>query len=206
MAKKSSGSNFKLTVGLLVVFLFVSVFTTSSLMRSCFADNNRRGFLYKKISNLVCGTNVNLYRSYYRKLGAHELISAKSNIKELKEWSIDKGTTADKLIDGSKDTRAAPANRDFDYTISLANIYSINKINLHWGADGRGPSYIDSWKLESSVDGENWETVDFGGFPKELETSVNKKFVASMLRLSGHSEKQWIGANEVEIIGKPVQK
>ena len=205
MAKKSSGSNFKLTVGLLVVFLFVSVFTTSSLMRSCFADNNRRGFLYKKISNLVCGTNVNLYRSYYRKLSNDEL-SVESNVKESEEFSVAAGTTADKLIDGSKETRAAPAGHNFDYTISLADIYSINKINLNWGDDGKAPSYIDSWKLESSIDGENWDIVDFGNFPKELETTINKDFVASMLRLSGSSEKQWIGANEVEIIGRPIQK
>jgi hypothetical protein len=205
MAKKSSGSNFKLTVGLLVAFLFVSVFTTSSLMRSCFADNNRRGFLYKKISNLVCGTNVNLYRSYYRKLSNDEL-SVESNVKESEEFSVAAGTTADKLIDGSKETRAAPAGHNFDYTISLADIYSINKINLNWGDDGKAPSYIDSWKLESSIDGENWDIVDFGNFPKELETTINKDFVASMLRLSGSSEKQWIGANEVEIIGRPIQK
>ena len=205
MAKKSSNSSFKLTVGLLVVFMFVSIFTTSSLMRSCFADNTKRGFLYKKISRIMCGTNVDIHRSYYRRLGADEL-SIVSNVHESEEYSVTTGETSDKLVDGFKDTRAAPANHDFDYTIRLANIYSINKINLNWGDDGRTPEYIDSWKLESSIDGENWEVVDFGGFPKELETSVNEKFVASMLRLSGHSEKQWIGANEVEIIGKPIQK
>ena len=205
MAKKSSNSSFKLTVSLLVVLMFVSVFTTSSLMRSCFADNTNRGFFYKKISKLMCGTNVDLHRSYYRRLGADEL-SIKSNVHESEEFSVATGETSDKLVDGSKETRAAPASHDFDYTIGLTDIYSINKINLSWGNDGRTPEYIDSWKLESSIDGENWEVVDFGGFPKELETSVNEKFVASMLRLSGHSEKQWIGANEVEIIGKPIQK
>jgi hypothetical protein len=205
MTKKSSNSSFKLTVGLLVVFMFVSIFTTSSLMRSCFADNTNRGFLYKKISRLVCGTNVDLHRSYYRKLGGN-VLSAKSNVRESEEFSVARGATAEKLIDGFKDTRAAPASHDFDYTIGLADIYSINKVNLHWGEDGRVPNYIDSWKLEASIDGQNWEVVDFGDFPKELETSVNKDFVASMLRLSGHSEEQWIGVNEVEIIGKPIQK
>ena len=204
MTKKSSGS-FKVTVSLLIFFLFVSVLTTSSLMRSCFADNTSRGFLYKRISNFICGSDVNIHRSYYRRLGNDEL-SIQSNVNESEEFSVTAGTTADKLIDGSKETRAAPANRDFDYTIGLTDIYSINKVNLSWGDDGRTPEYIDSWKLESSIDGENWEVVDFGGFPKETETSVNENFVASMLRLSGHSEKQWIGANEVEIIGKPIQK
>ncbi|HCX45286.1 TPA: hypothetical protein DGT35_01655 [Patescibacteria group bacterium] len=205
MAKKSSNSSFKLTVSLLVVLMFVSVFTTSSLMRSCFADNTNRGFLYKKISKLICGTNVDLHRSYYRRLGGN-VLSAESNVHESEEFSVARGSTAKKLIDGSKDTRAAPASRDFDYTIGLTDIYSINKINLHWGDDGKAPNYIDSWKLEASIDGQNWEVVDFGGFPKEFETSVNKDFVASMLRLSGHSEEQWIGVNEVEIIGKPIQK
>jgi len=205
VAKKSSGNNLKLTVGLLVVFLFVSIFTTSSLMRSCFADNTKRGFLYKKISRIMCGTNVDIHRSYYRRLGV-DVLSAKSNVRESEEFSVARGETAEKLIDGSKDTRAAPAGHNFDYTISLANLYSINKINLSWGDDGQASGYIDSWKLESSVDGENWEVIASGDFPKERETSVRKDFVASMLKLSGHSEEQWIGVNEVEIIGKPIKK
>lgn len=151
---------------------------------------------------IIRGISLPTPRAPYRILTAEQM-TVTSNVPESPEYSIAKGNQAEKLIDGSSETMAAPAARDIDYAIRLLEPHEMKQIEIEWGSNGLGEEYIASWSLEASMDGKTWATIETGGFPGERETVITRKTTASFLRLKAHSEKNWIGAYEIKIIARP---
>ncbi len=143
--------------------------------------------------------------SGYSKIIAQDM-TAVSNVDESPEYSLKIGKGADKLVDGNKKTQAAPANKEIDYIVKLPDVYEIKSIKIFWGVQGTDPKYISKWSLESSLDDEEWTEIATGTVPGVSETSIKDQlFTAAMLRIKASSEKEnWIGVNEIEIVGRPL--
>lgn len=127
-----------------------------------------------------------------------------SAIPEREDLSIGQGRGADKLIDGSDKTLAAPGSEMVEYLILLLDQKEIKQMTIHWGDYGINDNYIAEWSIESSDDGEEWKTISSGPSPKDSRTVINEKIRTSRLRLKARSAKDWIGIYELEIIARPL--
>ncbi len=151
----------------------------------------------------MCG-NSSASQSSFRKITKVDLTSVESLVNESKEFSIDKGFDAQKLIDGSLSTFAAPASNKIDYQVNFVGNYKIKQVVINWGDYGVNRNYINKWSLESSVDSTNWTVIEGGDSPQSNRTVINKKFSATTLRLKAEAENDWIGVHELDIIGMPL--
>lgn len=155
------------------------------------------------IRSLVCGNDLNAGYAGFKRLAA-ENIFIESGVLESQEHSINKGTEAAKLVDGNKTTLAAPANQNIDYIITFTEPYRIRQTVITWGDYGINANYVSHWKLEAKGEAGAWKTVEEGNLPKSKETVVNKAFEAASVRLTAESAKDWIGAYEIELVGRPI--
>lgn len=153
--------------------------------------------------SFICGNDLSAGRVGFKRLTPKEIF-IESAIFESKEYSIDAGKDAEKMIDGDKRTLAAPANRMLDYMLKLTEPYRVRQVIITWEDYGTIAKYISQWKLEASTDGTTWKTIEEGGAPNKKETTINKSFDASALRLTAQSAEEWIGVYELEIVGRPL--
>lgn len=151
----------------------------------------------------ICGDDLNASRSGYKRLVPAQ-ISIISGVPESGEYSIGKGTDAEMLVDNDKKTLAAPGNRELDYIMTMAEPQTIRRAVITWGDYGINENYIKSWSIEATMDGKEWKTIASGASPRNSETLVNETFPASAVRLRARSDKDWIGAYEIELIGRPL--
>lgn len=180
--------------------VLLSVFLTMVILRTCIAVSDKE---YASILYFVCGDS-SISQKSFKKLNKSDLLSIVSNINESKEFSLDRGAAADKLIDGSTETLAAPASNKIDYQINLVGEYKIKQIIIHWGSYGINKNYVSKWSFEFSADGTNWSVLEGSdSSPKTDKTVINKRFSASNLRLKAGAENDWIGIYELDIIGAP---
>lgn len=179
--------------------VLLSILLTISILRVCslFSDHGYASLLY-----FMCGGS-SASQSSFRKVTKADLSSVESMVNESKEFSIDRGLGASNLIDGSVSTLAAPASNKIDYRVNLVGNYKIKQIIVHWGDYGVNKNYINKWSLELSGDGVNWFIIESGGSPGSDRTVINKRFSAAFLRLKAEAENDWIGVNELDIIGVP---
>ena len=191
---------YKLLIAFSSASVFLSVFLTISILKLCsfFPDNGYLSPLY-----FMCG-NSSASQSSFRKITKVDLTSVESLVNESKEFSIDKGFDAQKLIDGSLSTFAAPASNKIDYQVNFVGNYKIKQVVINWGDYGVNRNYINKWSLESSVDSTNWTVIEGGDSPQSNRTVINKKFSATTLRLKAEAENDWIGVHELDIIGMPL--
>jgi hypothetical protein len=153
-------------------------------------------------ATLICGADTGGVKGGFRKIKTEEA-EVKSNIPETED-SARMDRLAAKLFDGSLKTLAEPGATSLDYGISFFDDMEIKKITIHWKDYGINDNYINAWKLEASPDGAIWDTIAEGNSsPRTGETVVDKRFIASALRLTAQSAKDWIGVYEIEIIGRP---
>ena len=178
--------------------VLLSVIVTMIIIRWCFRWEITTNLSPK---GLICGYNLKS-GNIFRKLKGDELFIS-SNINESKEFSLNRGNDASKLIDGILTTWAAPANNKIDYVINFISDTEIKTITIYWGDFGQNETYINKWILES-VDGNSWKQIASGEFPKSNQTTINKNFVSKGLKLRAESKKDWIGVHELEIIGRPL--
>ncbi len=172
------------------------------IVRACLGTGLRFDF---SPADFLCGETSGAGASgNFKRLAPGEM-SAMSNIPEREDLSIAEGRGAEKIIDGSEKTLAAPGSNKIDYSISLLDAYEIKQIAIQWGDYGINPNYIASWSLESSDDGIAWKTVKSGASPADSRTVINERIRTSRLRLKAEAAKDWIGVYEVAIIAKPVQ-
>lgn len=178
--------------------VFVSVIVAMAVVRWCFSPEPAA---YLSPKRLICGYNLKSGNNF-RKLKGEEMFVT-SNINESKEFSLDRGNDASKLVDESLITWAAPANNKIDYVINFISDTEIKTITIHWGDFGQNKNYISKWLLES-VDGQSWKQIASGESPNGNQTVINKNFISKGLKLRAESEKDWIGVHELEIIGRPL--
>ena len=181
-----------------LVPILMATFLTISLVRSCIGSSDH-GLLRK----LFCGDNLTSDFSAFRVLPPN-YAKVSSNIPESWEFSQTKGLTANKIADGLRDTFAAPAASEIDYTLDLITVHDIRQVNIIWGDYGVNAAYIKEWTLEASGDDDNWLIVSKGVYPKKLNSLITSRFSARRLRLKAKSEGEWIGVYEVEITARPI--
>ena len=179
---------------------FASIIVSVGIIRLCVGSD---AMVFFSIRSVICGGDLNAGRVGFKRLTAQNM-SAISEIAESKEFSIDRNNDATALIDGEKNTLAAPANQNFDYVITLTEPHRIRQTIITWGDYGVNSNYIASWSLEASDDGKIWTTIKKGDSPNESETIVNEDFTAFKIRVKAQSPKDWIGIYEVEFIGRPL--
>ncbi len=196
--EKGSWGTFAGAAGISVI---AAVAVAALIVRACLGT----GFKFHlSPASILCGDMSAKSGNAFRRVAPNEM-SAMSAVPERQDLSLDAGRGADKLIDGSEKTLAAPGSAELDYRISLLEEYEIKQVVIHWGDYGINPNYVNSWSLESSEDGSAWKTVASGESPRDSKTAVNVRFVTSRLRLRADSTKDWIGAYEMQIIGKPLE-
>lgn len=125
-----------------------------------------------------------------------------SNVPESKEYSIARGTSADKLIDRLVETQAYPAQNEFSYTVDFVDLYEIQEVVMIFGTYGTDPLYLKHWSLDiRTVDG-IWENVAEGDFPNKnsINIPLNKKVTA--VRVIGEGNNQWVGIYELRVKGR----
>lgn len=65
------------------------------------------------------------------------------------------GTLPQNAVDGDADTRWGSLHKDNQWlTVDLGGEYDINKVRILWEA-----AYADSYRMEASIDGEDWTTL-----------------------------------------------
>lgn len=181
----------------------ILVFSTAlsvGVVRFCVATD---ASLPLSARTLICGRDLNAERVGFKRLNAENMFIV-SDTPESKQYSIDRGYDAAKLIDGNKLTLAAPANRMINYKFSFVEPQRIRQIIITWGDYGTIGKYVSQWKIEATEDGTAWKTIQEGSSPETKETILNKKFNAAALRLTAESPEDWIGVYEVEIVGRPL--
>ncbi len=178
----------------------ISVILSVGIVRLCIGSNISFPL---SIRSIACGNNLNAERVGFKRLGKENLFIT-SGTYESKEYSIDKGTDAAKLIDGDERTLAAPGNRRLDYILTLTEPYQISKTIIIWGDYGTISKYVTHWKLEAKRDDNEWTTIEEGNLPKSRETIVKGNYNASAVRLTAESPEDWIGAYELELVGRPL--
>ena len=179
----------------------LAVIVAALIVRACLGT----GFKFNlSPASILCGDMSAKTGNAFRRIAPNEM-SVMSAVAEREDLSIEAGRGADKLIDGSEKTLAEPGSSTLDYRISLLEPYEIKQIVIHWGDYGINPNYVASWSLESSEDGFAWAIVASGESPRDSKTAVNERFTTSRLRLRADSAKDWIGAYEIQIIGKPIE-
>ena len=179
---------------------FISILVSVGIIRFCVASDFS---LPLSPRTLICGGDLNAGRVGFKRLTSENMFVV-SAIAESKEYSIDRDNAAAKLIDGKKETLAAPANKQLDYQFTFIEPQHIRQTIITWGDYGTIEKYIASWKLEVSDDGKIWKTIISGNSPQSKETIINKGFDASFVRLAAQSPQDWIGIYEVELIGRPL--
>ena len=123
----------------------------------------------------------------------------KSNIQESKEYSLDKGYGAEKMIDGNGRTLAYPASITLDYTVDLGDYFPIDRINIVWGEFGSlasdGKTYIDEWSIDGKTD-QGWISIASGSVPNSASTQITGEGqLVSMLRIRTSGD-NWSGIYE----------
>lgn len=190
-----------MATGLIALSAAISIVVAALIVRACLGT----GFKFDlSPASIICGDMSGKAGSAFRRIAPNEM-SVMSAVTEREDLSIEAGRGADKLVDGSEKTLAAPGSNALDYRISLLEPYEIKQIVIHWGDYGINPNYIASWSLESSEDGSAWTIVASGESPRDSKTAINERFTTSRLRMRADSAKDWIGAYEMQIIGKPVE-
>ncbi len=183
----------------IVACALISIAVAASVVRLCLAPSYKTPM--SPIS-LLCGFSGSQEKSTFKILLPNE-VEIRSNTPELIN-SENRNREARKLMDGDKNTLASPGAAKLDYTVLFFDSYEIKQVTVRWGDYGINSNYISSWKLQASIDGAIWTDVAFGDSPYGSETIINKRFSASMLRLSAASTKDWIGVYEIRIIGRPL--
>jgi F5/8 type C domain len=184
------------------VSAFISVMVAALIVRGCLGTEFKFSL---SPASIICGqTLAESPSSAFRHIASNEM-SAQSNVPEREDLSIENGRGANKLIDGSEKTLAAPGSNIIDYSVILLNAYKIKQIIIYWGDYGINPNYINAWSLEYSDNGSVWKTIKSGMSPKDSQTIINERIQTSRLRLKAQADKDWIGVYELKIIGKPMQ-
>ena len=179
---------------LLISSAALAAFFCMTLIRGCFLTI---------IPAKICGFDLTRPPAEFRKLTRADA-SVTSGIPESKEFSVNRDTTAEKLIDGSVNTLAQPGGNKIDYEVTLVNPSEIKEMAIYWKDYGVNANYISKWSVESSENGADWTPVGGGDSPHDEKTVIDKKFTASKIRLRARSAKDWIGAYEMEIIARPL--
>ncbi len=189
-----------LTVGI-IISVCLSVGMAALIVRACLGT----GFKFDlSPASFICGkSDIGTEMTTFRRLAPNEM-SVISNTPERSDLSIGQGRGAEKLIDGSEETLAAPGSNTIDYTVTLLDSYEIKQIIIRWGDYGVNTNYIRSWSLESSDNGSAWKVLASGPSPADVKTVINDRMQTSHLRLKAQAEKDWIGAYELEVVGKPI--
>ena len=183
---------------LILIAVVIAYILSVGTIRICF---NIQQSARLSIASLICGRNLSAGQSAYKRLTAADVFIT-SNITESKEFSLDRGRGADKLMDGIKSTASAPASNKIDYVINFTADQEVKQVIITWGDYGQNDYYIKKWILESTTDGVVWKEVASGGFPASPETFINEIFTSQGLRLRAESEKEWIGVQEIEIVAR----
>lgn len=190
-----------MATGVIAVSASISIVIAALVVRACLGT----GFKFDlSPASIICGEMPGKNATAFRRIAPNEM-SAISIVPEREDLSLQAGRGADKLIDGSEKTLAAPGSDKLDYRISLLEPYDIKQVVIWWGDYGINPNYVSAWWLESSEDGSAWKTVASGASPKDSSTAINERFTTSRLRLRADSAKDWIGAYEMRIVGKPLE-
>lgn len=187
----------KLLLITIVSSVIISVILNIALLRACFGAPT----YYSFFRIFVCGKNIVTTRTLFKKLEPQNM-SVTSNIPESKEHSLDRGFDAKKLIDGLKTTMAYPGSQEIDYVVDLLDTYQVKSVNIVWGDSGKSKKYVSSWQLQAFSPEDDWWTIKEGLFPDEGETLIKETFLTNKLRLKAKSDENWIGAYELEIIGR----
>ena len=189
-----------ITTGISAVLAIVAAIV---IVRACLGTGLRFAF---SPASIICGDEqaTGETSSNFKRLAPNEM-TVISTVHEREDLSIAEGRGAEKLIDGNKKTLAAPGSNAIDYSISLLDNYEIKQMIVYWGDYGINPNYIRSWSIQSSDDGVTWKAVASGASPADDKTVINKQVTTARLRLTAESEKDWIGAYELEIIARPVR-
>ena len=189
-----------ITASLVIVLVGIGSSIAIGVIRLCIASDASAPMSFREI---ICGNDLNAGRVGFKKLTA-ESISVASNITESKEFSIDRDNDAAKLVDGKKNTLAAPANQSIEYILTLTEPHRIRQTIITWGDYGVNTNYISNWTIETSLNGETWTKIKQGASPKESETIINEDFTALKIRIKAQSVNDWIGIYEMELIGRPL--
>lgn len=182
-----------------VISAVTSVAVAAVILRACLGTGFK---FYLSPGRAICGETTGSGQESFKRLTADEM-SVMSVIPEREDLSIGQNRGADKLIDGSDKTLAAPGSEMLEYLVLLLEPKEIKQMTVHWGDYGINDNYIAEWSIESSDDGEEWEVVASGASPKDSRTVVNETIRTSRLRLKARSAKDWIGIYELEIIARP---
>ena len=180
-------------LGVLFISVLLSIIFSSIFIRSCWESNSSWG-------SFLCG-NVGRELRDFRWLDLRQFTAA-SNGPESYEYSIKRGTSADKLIDGLLETQAYPAQKEFDYTIDFLESYEIDRIEFVWGVNGENSDYVKDWMLSGKTEKGDWKTLAEGGFPGVSKTMINTSATISALRIQASGKVQWIGIYELRVRGR----
>lgn len=192
--------SYAVIIGTAAASICIAITLSIGVIRLCIGSDISRPLSPRTI---ICGKNLNTSRVGFKRLTADDMF-IESATPESKEYSIDRGNDASKIIDGNKYTLAAPANRIADYKLTFTEPHQIRQIIITWGDYGTIAKYIGTWQLEASTDGTTWKTIEKGGGPNKKEAVINKSFDAAMIRLRAESEEEWIGIYEIELVGRPL--
>lgn len=193
-------SNYGLILGGTACGIVIATGLSVGVIRLCIGSEASRPL---SLRTLICGTSLNASRVGFKRLTADDMF-IESVTAESKEYSIDRGNEAGKLIDGDKRTLAAPANRLLHYALKFTEPHRIRQAIITWGDYGTIAKYVAHWQLEASADGTTWTTIRKGDSPQEKETVINAEFDAAALRLTAESPEDWIGIYELELVGRPL--
>lgn len=193
-------AGWRISVIMACVATLIAVISSVSIVRLCIGSDVAFWF---SIRSIVCGNDLNAGRVGFKRLTAQSM-SVISGITESKEYSVDRENDATKLIDGKKNTLAAPANQKLEYVITFTEMHRIRQAIITWGDYGVNTNYINAWTFEASEDGKVWTTIKKGGSPRASETIINDDFTALTIRVKAQSPNDWIGIYELELVGRPV--
>lgn len=180
------------------VATIASIIISVGIIRLCVGSDRT---IFFSIRSIICGADLNANRVGFKRLTAQNM-SAVSQITESQQYSIERNNDATALIDGKKNTLAAPANKNLDYVITLTEPHRIRQTIITWGDYGVNSNYITNWTLEASDDGKVWTVIKKGDLPHEGETIINEDFTAFKIRITAQSPEDWIGIYEAEFIGR----
>jgi hypothetical protein len=184
----------------MIIATVISVTLSVGIIRLCFTSDASSPL---SLRSLICGNDLNSNRIGFKRLTSEDMF-IESGIVESKQYSIDRGYEAAKLVDGDKLTLAAPANRELNYKIIFTEPHRIRQVIIIWGDYGTIGKYISRWKIEASEGGDIWTEIKKGDSPNEKETVINGNFNATAIRLTAESPEEWIGAYELQLVGRPL--